>query len=214
MSKLSNRVRATSLACTFALAGAVGGGQLATNASAATAKYTVKTFNFNPLNGHGNTQARNINEKGDIIGTTFEPGASQLEGFLLKSGSSMPGNRDQPQHADPLELGHQTRQRARHQRGGRHRRLRHTGRIHDRLRARPGELAQTRARAPGEGHALRADGCAQGVSPRLARRSRRAFRVPLMCCATTVAGTVHGEHRWDFVFAALYDRMMRRSEER
>jgi hypothetical protein len=22
-------------------------------------------------------------------------------------------------------------------------------------------------------------------------------------------GTVHGEHRWDFVFAALYDRMMR-----
>jgi hypothetical protein len=35
-----------------------------------------------------------------------------------------------------------------------------------------------------------------------------------MCCATTVAGTVHGEHRWDFVFAALYDRMMRRGEER
>jgi hypothetical protein len=65
MSKLSNRVRATSLACTFALAGAVGGGQLATNASAATAKYTVKTFNFNPLNGHGNTQARDINEKGE-----------------------------------------------------------------------------------------------------------------------------------------------------
>jgi ubiquinone/menaquinone biosynthesis C-methylase UbiE len=27
-------------------------------------------------------------------------------------------------------------------------------------------------------------------------------------------GTVHGEHRWDFVFAALYDRMMRRGEER
>jgi ubiquinone/menaquinone biosynthesis C-methylase UbiE len=26
--------------------------------------------------------------------------------------------------------------------------------------------------------------------------------------------TVHGEHRWDFVFAALYDRMMRRGEER
>ena len=23
---------------------------------------------------------------------------------------------------------------------------------------------------------------------------------------TTSAGTVHGEHRWDFVFAALYDR--------
>jgi ubiquinone/menaquinone biosynthesis C-methylase UbiE len=27
-------------------------------------------------------------------------------------------------------------------------------------------------------------------------------------------GTVHGEHRWDFVFAALYDRIMRRGEER
>ncbi len=27
-------------------------------------------------------------------------------------------------------------------------------------------------------------------------------------------GTVHGEHRWDFVFAAMYDRMMRRGEER
>jgi ubiquinone/menaquinone biosynthesis C-methylase UbiE len=25
---------------------------------------------------------------------------------------------------------------------------------------------------------------------------------------------MHGEHRWDFVFAALYDRMMRRGEER
>ncbi len=32
--------------------------------------------------------------------------------------------------------------------------------------------------------------------------------------ATTTQGTVHGEHRWDFVFAALYDRMMRRGEER
>jgi ubiquinone/menaquinone biosynthesis C-methylase UbiE len=31
---------------------------------------------------------------------------------------------------------------------------------------------------------------------------------------TTSAGAVHGEHRWDFVFAALYDRMMRRGEER
>jgi SAM-dependent methyltransferase len=28
-----------------------------------------------------------------------------------------------------------------------------------------------------------------------------------------VAGTVHGEHRWDFVFAAIYDRMMRRGEQ-
>jgi ubiquinone/menaquinone biosynthesis C-methylase UbiE len=28
------------------------------------------------------------------------------------------------------------------------------------------------------------------------------------------AQTVHGEHRWDFVFAALYDRIMRRGEER
>jgi ubiquinone/menaquinone biosynthesis C-methylase UbiE len=27
-------------------------------------------------------------------------------------------------------------------------------------------------------------------------------------------GTVHGEHRWDFVFAALYDRMMRGGEQR
>ncbi|MGH2879918.1 MAG: class I SAM-dependent methyltransferase [Solirubrobacteraceae bacterium] len=26
--------------------------------------------------------------------------------------------------------------------------------------------------------------------------------------------TVHGEHRWDFVFAALYDRIMRRGEQR
>jgi ubiquinone/menaquinone biosynthesis C-methylase UbiE len=30
----------------------------------------------------------------------------------------------------------------------------------------------------------------------------------------TSAGTIHGEHRWDFVFAALYDRIMRRGEER
>lgn len=27
------------------------------------------------------------------------------------------------------------------------------------------------------------------------------------------AGTVHGEHRWDHVFAALYDRIMRRGEK-
>jgi ubiquinone/menaquinone biosynthesis C-methylase UbiE len=30
----------------------------------------------------------------------------------------------------------------------------------------------------------------------------------------TSSGRVHGEHRWDFVFAAMYDRMMRRGEER
>ena len=30
---------------------------------------------------------------------------------------------------------------------------------------------------------------------------------------TASAGTVHGEHRWDFVFAALYDWIMRRGEE-
>lgn len=29
----------------------------------------------------------------------------------------------------------------------------------------------------------------------------------------TSIGTVHGEHRWDSVFAALYDRMMRRGEK-
>jgi ubiquinone/menaquinone biosynthesis C-methylase UbiE len=29
----------------------------------------------------------------------------------------------------------------------------------------------------------------------------------------TPTGTVHGEHRWDFVFAALYDRIMRRGEQ-
>ncbi len=28
------------------------------------------------------------------------------------------------------------------------------------------------------------------------------------------AGTVHGEHRWDHVFAAVYDRMMRGGEQR
>ncbi|HEY1456949.1 MAG TPA: class I SAM-dependent methyltransferase [Solirubrobacteraceae bacterium] len=28
------------------------------------------------------------------------------------------------------------------------------------------------------------------------------------------SGTVHGEHRWDFAFAALYDRIMRRGEQR
>jgi ubiquinone/menaquinone biosynthesis C-methylase UbiE len=28
------------------------------------------------------------------------------------------------------------------------------------------------------------------------------------------AGTVHGEHRWDFVFAAMYDRMTRGGEKR
>jgi ubiquinone/menaquinone biosynthesis C-methylase UbiE len=31
---------------------------------------------------------------------------------------------------------------------------------------------------------------------------------------TTTAGTVHGEHRWDHALAALYDRIMRRGEER
>ncbi len=30
----------------------------------------------------------------------------------------------------------------------------------------------------------------------------------------TAAGTVHGEHRWDHVFAAIYDRIMRRGEQR
>lgn len=35
-----------------------------------------------------------------------------------------------------------------------------------------------------------------------------------MSSDTASAGTVHGEHRWDFVFAALYDRMMRRGEQR
>jgi len=32
--------------------------------------------------------------------------------------------------------------------------------------------------------------------------------------AAATPGKVHGEHRWDFVFAALYDRLMRRGEER
>jgi ubiquinone/menaquinone biosynthesis C-methylase UbiE len=32
--------------------------------------------------------------------------------------------------------------------------------------------------------------------------------------AAANAQQVHGEHRWDFVFAALYDRIMRRGEER
>ena len=31
---------------------------------------------------------------------------------------------------------------------------------------------------------------------------------------TAAAGAVHGEHRWDFVFAAMYDRMSRRGELR
>ncbi len=35
-----------------------------------------------------------------------------------------------------------------------------------------------------------------------------------MDCETACGGTVHGEHRWDFVFAALYDRIMRRGEQR
>jgi ubiquinone/menaquinone biosynthesis C-methylase UbiE len=30
---------------------------------------------------------------------------------------------------------------------------------------------------------------------------------------TAPAGTVHGEHRWDHVFAAIYDRMTRRGEK-
>jgi ubiquinone/menaquinone biosynthesis C-methylase UbiE len=34
-----------------------------------------------------------------------------------------------------------------------------------------------------------------------------------MSTVATPAGTVHGEHRWDHVFAALYDWMMRRGEE-
>ncbi len=35
-----------------------------------------------------------------------------------------------------------------------------------------------------------------------------------MSDAKAPAGTVHGEHRWDSVFAALYDRIMRRGEAR
>lgn len=35
-----------------------------------------------------------------------------------------------------------------------------------------------------------------------------------MSCDVTPAATVHGKHRWDFVFAAMYDRMMRRGEQR
>ena len=35
-----------------------------------------------------------------------------------------------------------------------------------------------------------------------------------MSDARAPVGTVHGEHRWDLVFAALYDRIMRRGEER
>jgi ubiquinone/menaquinone biosynthesis C-methylase UbiE len=31
---------------------------------------------------------------------------------------------------------------------------------------------------------------------------------------TASSGTVHGEHRWDFAFAALYDRIMRHGEMR
>lgn len=34
-----------------------------------------------------------------------------------------------------------------------------------------------------------------------------------MTADTTTARGAHGEHRWDHVFAALYDRMMRRGEE-
>jgi SAM-dependent methyltransferase len=30
---------------------------------------------------------------------------------------------------------------------------------------------------------------------------------------TAPAGTIHGEHRWDHVFAALYDRILRRGEQ-
>jgi ubiquinone/menaquinone biosynthesis C-methylase UbiE len=36
----------------------------------------------------------------------------------------------------------------------------------------------------------------------------------LMAGAPAAEETVHGEHRWDSVFAAIYDRMMRRGEER
>lgn len=35
-----------------------------------------------------------------------------------------------------------------------------------------------------------------------------------MSYETAPAGTVHGEHRWDQVFAGLYDRVMRRGERR
>ena len=34
-----------------------------------------------------------------------------------------------------------------------------------------------------------------------------------MSHSATSGGTVHGEHRWDFVFAAMYDRMIRRGEK-
>jgi ubiquinone/menaquinone biosynthesis C-methylase UbiE len=35
-----------------------------------------------------------------------------------------------------------------------------------------------------------------------------------MGSGTADAGTVHGEHRWDAVFAAIYDRITRRGEQR
>jgi len=35
-----------------------------------------------------------------------------------------------------------------------------------------------------------------------------------MSSSTAAAGGAHGEHRWDSAFAALYDRIMRRGEER
>lgn len=34
-----------------------------------------------------------------------------------------------------------------------------------------------------------------------------------MSSVVNQSATVHGEHRWDFLFAALYDRMMRRGEQ-
>ena len=34
-----------------------------------------------------------------------------------------------------------------------------------------------------------------------------------MADATTPTGPIHGEHRWDAVFAAIYDRIMGRGEE-
>jgi ubiquinone/menaquinone biosynthesis C-methylase UbiE len=36
----------------------------------------------------------------------------------------------------------------------------------------------------------------------------------VMSSETAAAGTVHGEHRWDHVFAAIYDRINRRGEQR
>jgi SAM-dependent methyltransferase len=53
-----------------------------------------------------------------------------------------------------------------------------------------------------------------GPQERADQANRAKAGTVLVSANTAPAPRAHGEHRWDYVFAALYDRAMRRGEER